>query len=372
METALYKTSMMFHVIICESEASAVAERLTEWTKGFESAAFQNEEKNKMDLVLVSKKIFLAVCPDRVQCTRVLSSITVDDVTFGVVRFEVSPCRTAVVVGICDAEPSARSLPKWVMDAMRHAVDKTGARCLTGVFGSCAKQMSVLARSLPMATGQPLAQEWKGATASDKQHAIRQVFPSYTLLCGNCMYSSFPLDKDIPAATIALENGYASAVADAFDVLPHWPPDLAAGKEDRDMEWGAVKMKKFDDDRWTKGIHQVAVWCGTAPEGRKARQKHSKNRNQARARKRKGGKEGQEGQGGKKSEIPCRDLEGDRNRGDKNQGRRGPPQRGHAAGEKDHERGPWAHGDRSEGDRSEGDHRPPQKGVKEGHRAGTQ
>ena len=106
--------------------------------------------------------------------------------------FEISPCRTTVVVGICDAPPEARFLPDWVTDAMWHAVAVNGARCLTGVFGRCADQMSDFVEKLQrgaegmpfrLATTWPLAQEWAGA-AQDEGDYMVQVFPSYTLLLG--------------------------------------------------------------------------------------------------------------------------------------------------------------------------------------------
>ena len=39
--------------------------------------------------------------------------------------FEISPCRTTVVVGICDAAPFKRSLPDWVVAATSVATSET-------------------------------------------------------------------------------------------------------------------------------------------------------------------------------------------------------------------------------------------------------
>ena len=189
--------------------------------------------------------------------------------TFAVARVRVKPGWTAVAVGITDARPDSERLPAWLMQAMHEAVVRRGVRVLTGVFGRSRSQMSELAQNLPLATAQPVMQEWQSPAVA----GATSVFPSYTLLIGTCSNITTPPYEALPPASLPLQERWCSAVAEYEDVVPAWyqwtRQQIAWCKVD-DMDWGHVKVKRVDSARWIPGCHQVAWWCGTAQTGRGA------------------------------------------------------------------------------------------------------
>ena len=46
----------------------------------------------------------------------------------------------------------------------------------------------------------------------------------------------------------------------------------------QDINWGHIKSKRIDPQRWMKGVHQIVVWCGTATQGSGAKIRGAKKR----------------------------------------------------------------------------------------------
>ena len=72
MEAVLVKTPMKILAIICQSAECEVAQALAEWSQGFCSTAFQQQDAdhnslNKRDLMCVTRRVFLAMSPGRVK-----------------------------------------------------------------------------------------------------------------------------------------------------------------------------------------------------------------------------------------------------------------------------------------------------------------
>ena len=126
---------MKMIVIICDGDSSPPALALKEWSEGFRSAQFQADAYNRMDIVLVTRRVFLAVNTRKVIRTNVENAETRDDASFCEVAFHIVPCQTAVAVGICDVQPTEGYVPRWIREAIWWSVVDRGLHCVTGVFG---------------------------------------------------------------------------------------------------------------------------------------------------------------------------------------------------------------------------------------------
>ena len=142
-------------------------------------------------------------------------------------------------------------------------------RCFTGTFGNTAQQMSAFAHEFPMATTTPVAQMWRGTGGSV------DVFLAYILLLGSASQVSTPVESDMIPSAVAVRESWASTMCPLHMVLPSW----GRGHDSRvlhlhqqsvanDTDWGHIKIKKVDPNRWIPHVHQVLFWCGHAEQGK--------------------------------------------------------------------------------------------------------
>ena len=104
------------------------------------------------------------------------------------------------------------------------------------------------------------------------------MFPAYTLLLGTASQVSTPAESDMITSAVAVQQSWASTMCPWRMVLPSW----GRGRDSRvlhlhqqsvanDTDWGHIKIKKVDPNRWIPHVHQVVFWCGTAEQGKGAR-----------------------------------------------------------------------------------------------------
>ena len=272
----LTETTVHVTVVICPTRKSAVADAMFQLTRSGIAA----DHKEGKDVVYVYEKTFLVlhkrvVSSFMVQSAKAWPAKNDTGMSFAVAQVQLQACSTAVAVGIVDVPPDADELPAWLLEAMHDAVMRRGVRVLTGVFGCAQQQMSELAQNLPIATERAIVQEWltDGSPQLRSTSSGTSVFPSYTLLIGTCSKFTTPNKEVFLPARQAMDQGWCSAVAELDDTVPQWWPWTQQqiawyGKDD--MDWGHIKMKKVDPERWFRGCHQVVWWCGTAKQGKGA------------------------------------------------------------------------------------------------------
>ena len=133
--------------------------------------------------------------------------------------------------------------------------------------------MSELCQILPLATGYPVSQAWRGHTSAV---AELKGFPVYTLLLGKCHKFTTPAPKDLVHYHTALDQYWVPAVAGWHRLMPEWQPwtwRQIAWHPAGDVNWGQVKCKRVDVAKWMAGVTQVLFWCGVSQQGDRAKQK---------------------------------------------------------------------------------------------------
>ena len=264
----LAATPQHCHVILCQTERSAVADWLRLCSRGrcddqglpFKSVAFVT---NRIYLVLKANFCTLKSLP--------VVFANLDDKAFAVAQIQLhsntAPWHggTAVAVAIVHILPHLPTvMPEWLMRKMHEAVRVHHVRCITGTFGLTSAQMCTFAQTFSMATPHAVCQQWRGTGSAKAQ----DVFPSYTLLLGTSRKFQEASRDDLPESAVAVSNNWVSTLYPFDQVVPWWitcDPDEA-----NDVDWGYVKVKKVDPKRWIPHVHQVLFWSGTAKQGRAA------------------------------------------------------------------------------------------------------
>ena len=265
----LAATPQHCHVILCQTERSAVADWLRLCSRGrcddqglpFKSVAFVT---NRIYLVLKANFCTLKSLP--------VVFANLDDKAFAVAQIQLhnntAPWHggTAVAVAIVHILPHLPTvMPEWLMSKMHEAVRVHHVRCITGTFGLTSAQMCNFAQKFSMATPHAVCQQWRGMGSAKAQ----DVFPSYTLLLGTSRKFQEASRDDLLESAVAVSNNWVSTLYPFDQVMPWWitceRPDEA-----NDVDWGYVKVKKVDPKRWIPHVHQVLFWSGTAKQGRAA------------------------------------------------------------------------------------------------------
>ena len=265
----LAATPQHCHVILCQTERSAVADWLRLCSRGrcddqglpFKSVAFVT---NRIYLVLKANFCTLKSLP--------VVFANLDDKDFAVAQIQLhnntAPWHggTAVAVAIVHILPHLPTvMPEWLMSKMHEAVRVHHVRCITGTFGRTSAQMCNFAQKFSMATPHAVCQQWRGMGSAKAQN----VFPSYTLLLGTSRKFQEASRDDLLESADAVSNNWVSTLYPFDQVMPWWitceRPDEA-----NDVDWGYVKVKKVDPKRWIPHVHQVLFWSGTAQQGRAA------------------------------------------------------------------------------------------------------
>ena len=103
------------------------------------------------------------------------------------------------------------------------------------------------------------------------------VLPAYTLLLGTTSQMSTPVESDMIPSAVAVRESWASTMCPLHMVLPSW----GRGHDSRGLhlhqrsvgngtDWGHIKIKKVDPNRWIPHVHQTLFWCGHAEQGKGA------------------------------------------------------------------------------------------------------
>ena len=265
----LAATPQHCHVILCQTERSAVADWLRLCSRGrcddqglpFKSVAFVT---NRIYLVLMTNFCTVKGFP--------VVFANLDDKAFAVAQLQIhnntAPWHggTAVAVAIVHILPHLPTvMPEWLMRKMHEAVRVHHVRCITGTFGLTSAQMCTFAQKFSMATPHAVCQQWRGTGSAKAQ----DVFPSYTLLLGTSRKFQEASRDDLLESAVAVSNNWVSTLYPFDQVMPWWitceRPDEA-----NDVDWGYVKVKKVDPKRWIPHVHQILFWSGTAKQGRAA------------------------------------------------------------------------------------------------------
>ena len=235
------------HTIVCivPDHHSAVAESLMDCTRGVAEAKDVTGDRN---VYLVHCNVFLVTLKRQVSTVSVQESVVFDGRAFAIVNCRGGPNNTAVAVGIVAALPHCTGaelgdtrLPEQLMSVVNNSVYKHGVRLLTGFGGNAKDQMSELCQILPLATGYPVSQAWRGHTSAV---AELKGFPVYTLLLGKCHKFTTPAPKDLVHYRTALDQDWVPAVAGWHRLMPEWQPwtwRQIAWRPAGDMNWGQVK-----------------------------------------------------------------------------------------------------------------------------------
>ena len=165
------------------------------------------------------------------------------------------------------APGTTRRLPSWLTSAVYDAVNKHGVCLLTGMWGDTKEQMSELCQNLPCATIHPIAQAWRGDEAAV---AALKGFPLYTLIMGRCHRLTMPAPDSLPHYQKALDENWVPAVADWHKLIPEWrtwTQRQISWHSAANMDWGQVRCKRVDPDKWMAGLSQVVFWCGVSQQG---------------------------------------------------------------------------------------------------------
>ena len=180
----LAATPQHCHVILCQTERSAVAD----WLRLCSRGRCDDQGLPFKSVALVTNRIYLVLKANF--CT--LKSLPVvfanlDDKDFAVAQIQLhnntAPWHggTAVAVAIVYILPHLPTvMPEWLMSKMHEAVRVHHVRCITGTFGRTSAQMCNFAQKFSMATPHAVCQQWRGMGSAKAQN----VFPSYTLLLG--------------------------------------------------------------------------------------------------------------------------------------------------------------------------------------------
>ena len=278
----LAATPQHCHVILCQTERSAVADWLRLCSRGrcddqglpFKSVAFVT---NRIYLVLKANFCTLKSLP--------VVFANLDDKDFAVAQIQLhnntAPWHggTAVAVAIVHILPHLPTvMPEWLMSKMHEAVRVHHVRCITGTFGLTSAQMCNFAQKFSMATPHAVCQQWRGMGSAKAQN----VFPSYTLLLGTSRKFQEASRDDLLESAVAVSNNWVSTLYPFDQVMPWWitceRPDEA-----NDVDWGYVKVKKVDPKRWIPHVHQVLFWSGTAQQGRAAHDRRRTKGTEARS-----------------------------------------------------------------------------------------
>ena len=265
----LAATPQHCHVILCQTERSAVAD----WLRLCSRGRCDDQGLPFKSVALVTNRIYLVLKANF--CT--LKSLPVvfanlDDKDFAVAQIQLhnntAPWHggTAVAVAIVHILPHLPTvMPEWLMSKMHEAVRVHHVRCITGTFGLTSAQMCNFAQKFSMATPHAVCQQWRGMGSAKAQN----VFPSYTLLLGTSRKFQEASRDDLLESADAVSNNWVSTLYPFDQVMPWWitceRPDEA-----NDVDWGYVKVKKVDPKRWIPHVHQVLFWSGTAQQGRAA------------------------------------------------------------------------------------------------------
>ena len=152
-------------------------------TRGAAEAKDVADDRN---VYLVHCNVFLVTLKRQVSTVSVQESVVFDGRAFAIVNCRGGPNNTAVAVGIVAALPNCTRaelgdtrLPEQLMSVVNNSVYKHGVRWLTGFWGNAKDHMSELCQILPLATGHPVSQAWRGHTSAV---AELKGFPVYTLL----------------------------------------------------------------------------------------------------------------------------------------------------------------------------------------------
>ena len=226
-------------------------------------------------VVFVTPCVYIVLMKHRVEFVKMKEVFNFDDMTFAVTEIAIHDrCAqsmhrrsTTVGVGVVYVPPQLLSMPEWLSDKMSASVHSHRVRCFTGTFGLDGKQMASFASKFPMATLRPVCQTWLGADSHTEY-----VFPCYTLLLGNSTNRS--KTGELVESAVAVRNKWVSTIYPYDQVMPYWrkmPEGQVEQSAAYDIDWGHVKQKAVNPDRWIPHVHQVVWWCGIAEQGAMAR-----------------------------------------------------------------------------------------------------
>ena len=258
---------------IVEAHDSAVAECLMECTHRA-AGTLAEAVLDSHSVYFVNRNVFLVSLKRRVSEVSVQRTSVQEDESFAIVHFRLQPFKTAVAVGIVTAPGTTRRLPSWLTSAVYNSVNKHGVCLLTGMWGDTKEKMSELCQNLPLATDFPIAQAWQG---NQPAVAALKGFPLYTLILGRCHRLTMPAPESLPHYQKALDENWVPAAADWHRLMPEWrtwTQRQISWHSACNMDWGQVRCKRVDPDKWMAGLSQVVFWCGVAQQGWGAKDRH--------------------------------------------------------------------------------------------------